>query len=108
MLIFNLKKEWFDKIKRGEKTHEYRDFKRYFEVRLNNLMPNEVVLFRNGYVPNPDKELLTKIKHISVIQDGMQTDLKHNNPVYDIEFELIDPLTDLLDAYKELKGIINE
>lgn len=24
MLIFNLKKEWFDKIKKGEKRHEYR------------------------------------------------------------------------------------
>ena len=24
MLTFNLKKEWFEKIKSGEKTHEYR------------------------------------------------------------------------------------
>lgn len=23
MLVFNLKKEWFEKIKSGEKTHEY-------------------------------------------------------------------------------------
>ena len=27
MLTFNLKKEWFDKIKSGEKTHEYREVK---------------------------------------------------------------------------------
>lgn len=26
---FNLKKEWFYKIKNGEKTHEYREFKPY-------------------------------------------------------------------------------
>ncbi len=25
MLTFNLKKEWFEKIKSGEKTHEYRE-----------------------------------------------------------------------------------
>lgn len=29
MLTFNLKKEWFDKIKSGEKTHEYREVKPY-------------------------------------------------------------------------------
>lgn len=26
MLTFNLKKKWFDKIKNGEKTHEYREY----------------------------------------------------------------------------------
>ena len=30
MLTFNLKKEWFEKIKRGEKTHEYREVKEYW------------------------------------------------------------------------------
>lgn len=29
MLTFNLKKEWFEKIKSGEKTHEYREVKPY-------------------------------------------------------------------------------
>lgn len=27
MLVFSLKKEWFDKIKSGEKTVEYREVK---------------------------------------------------------------------------------
>ena len=27
MLTFNLKKQWFNKIKSGEKTHEYREVK---------------------------------------------------------------------------------
>lgn len=31
MLTFNLKKEWFDKIKTGEKTHEYREVKPYWD-----------------------------------------------------------------------------
>ena len=52
MLTLNLEKKWFDKIKAGQKTHEYRDVKPYFASRLT-------------------------------------TDLKHNNPVYDIEFVLI-------------------
>lgn len=30
MLTFNLKKEWFEKIKSGEKTHEYREVKDYW------------------------------------------------------------------------------
>jgi len=34
MLIFNLKKEWFDKIKSGEKTHEYRLATDYWRKRI--------------------------------------------------------------------------
>lgn len=34
MLTFNLKKEWFKKIKSGEKTHEYREVKPYWDKRL--------------------------------------------------------------------------
>ena len=30
MLTFNLKKEWFEKIKSGEKTHEYREVKDFW------------------------------------------------------------------------------
>ena len=30
MLTFNVKKEWFEKIKSGEKTHEYREYKPYW------------------------------------------------------------------------------
>lgn len=34
MLIFPLKKEWYEKIKRGEKTIEYREVKDYWTIRL--------------------------------------------------------------------------
>lgn len=34
MLVFNLKKKWFDKIKRGEKTHEYREVKDFWTDRF--------------------------------------------------------------------------
>ncbi|CDE59261.1 uncharacterized protein BN657_01508 [Fusobacterium sp. CAG:439] len=36
MLTFNLKKEWFEKIKSGEKTHEYRLANNYWNKRLYN------------------------------------------------------------------------
>ena len=35
MLIFPLKKEWYEKIKSGEKTIEYREVKPYWNLRIN-------------------------------------------------------------------------
>lgn len=37
MLTFNLKKEWFEKIKSGEKTHEYRVMSEYWIRRIHPL-----------------------------------------------------------------------
>ena len=34
MLIFPLKKEWYEKIRRGEKTVEYREVKPYWTKRI--------------------------------------------------------------------------
>lgn len=34
-IVFNLKREWFDKIKSGEKTVEYRESKDYWWRRLS-------------------------------------------------------------------------
>lgn len=36
MLIFPLKKEWYEKIRSGEKTVEYREVKPYWYIRLRN------------------------------------------------------------------------
>ena len=101
MLTFNLKKEWFDKIKSGEKTHEYRVASPYWEARLSYLMDilnpsNQIRLlipccFCLGY-PAKDaigKRLYGDILNISKLQNGLDTDLKTNEPVFDIEFELI-------------------
>ena len=111
MLIFNLKKQWFNKIKSGEKTHEYREVKPYWESRLGNEMGMEencyyaYLVFNNkdvenikntmcclkcGY-PKPtekDKILYGKVKSIRVI-NGKNTDLAIDKDVYDIEFELV-------------------
>ena len=43
MLIFPLKKEWYEKIKSGEKTIEYREVKPYWSKRFwheGELTPN--------------------------------------------------------------------
>lgn len=98
MLIFNLKKEWFDKIKSGEKTHEYREVKPYWTKRIKIKRKNIVLMFGGfplcefvcGYANKDDKDkrLKAKIKSIT-IKNGKNTDLKIDKPVYDIEFELI-------------------
>lgn len=103
MLTFNLKKEWFDKIKSGEKTHEYREVKDYWTVRLQNwfdlreddlkyLQYGKIImedyppfLFRLGYT---NEYLFARMLSLE-IKDGKETDLKLDGPVYDIEFELI-------------------
>lgn len=114
MLIFNLKKQWFDKIKSGEKTHEYRECKPYWQKRiiaqqglfhhLNNnyfaTVTKEGIFTDNlnldcefvcGYANKDDKEkrLKAKIKNISII-NGKNTDLAVDKNVYDIEFELLE------------------
>lgn len=99
MLTFNLKKEWFKKIKSGEKTHEYRErrpywYRRlhYYWYRLKNNLPikDNVICFACGYPKKEDKEkrLYAKIVSVKII-DGKNTDLKINKDVFDIEFELI-------------------
>ena len=113
MLTFNLKREWFDKIKSGEKTHEYRVVKPYWEKRiishqglflhLNNncfasvtkdgIFTDNLNLeceFVCGYASKNDidKRLKAKIKSIKIV-NGKNTDLAIDKVVYDIEFEVI-------------------
>jgi hypothetical protein len=107
MLTFNLKKEWFEKIKRGEKTHEYREVKRYWLKRITKVLDKHAqeytllyndlggrttiyIIFVCGYAPKEDKtkRLKAKLKDIKII-NGKETDLKIDKRVFDIEFELI-------------------
>lgn len=109
MLMFPLKKQWYDKIKSGEKTVEYREVKPFWDKRFwkngypvfidkpyesddeSNVFkkmcePAECV-FQLGY--NPKTRLKAFIKKIEVI-NGKDTDLKIDKPVYAIHFQLID------------------
>lgn len=113
MLTFNLKKEWFEKIKNGEKTHEYRVVKPYWTKRIisqkglffhvNNSCFSDVTqkgeftdnlniecTFVCGYPSKDDKgkRLNAIIKSIKII-NGKNTDVAVDCDVFDIEFELI-------------------
>lgn len=90
MLIFPLKKEWYEKIKSGEKTVEYREVKPYWTSRLYNeigLFPEQTQIiksipckFRFGYTNRYMTATITKIEII----DGKGTDLHIDKPVYAI------------------------
>lgn len=121
MLTFNLKKEWFEKIKSGEKTHEYRIMSKYWNNRFLNLLkksnaivaknilhrsiinglntelyPNFEFYFACGYPKKEDKSKWLKANMIALNTNvnGLETDLKIDKPVYDIEFELIKGVED--------------
>lgn len=100
---------WFDKIEAGLKKHEYRKFSKYWIKRLISdysvdLLPSfsksfvtfgelvyrlyfrpfEFIEFQRAYRKNP-KRMTFKIKHIGLLISGRNTDLKCNDPVFDIE-----------------------
>lgn len=91
MLTFNLKKEWFDKIKSGEKTHEYRKYNKYWTKRLNHIKTPCECIFACGYPKKDDnlRRLKAIITDISLLNNGINTDLRVHEFVWDIEFRLI-------------------
>ena len=84
-----VKGEWFDKIKSGEKTHEYRLANTYWHTRINNLARPAKVRFRRGYAKNADT-MLFDIKSIKIV-DGIHTDLHIHDVVFDIELGEVQP-----------------
>lgn len=113
MLTFNLKKEWFEKIKSGEKTHEYRVMSDYWVARImpelnfnfekmryerplyrftnRGLKVGDSIIFTNGYPSkeNEEKRLMALVTNIKYNVDGRDTDLKVKKLVFDIKFKLI-------------------
>ncbi len=101
MIIFPLKKEWYEKIKSGEKTVDYREVKPYWTKRFwheggsltfntisydyeatKDVFPFPMICkLQLGY--NPKTRLNAIIKKIEVI-DGKDTDLHIDKPVYAI------------------------
>ena len=99
MLIFPLQKEWYKKIRSGEKTIEYREVKPYWTKRIANLTGDKVVQYdgrgrtaqilpdnpfpcvlRLGYTKYKMTAEITKIE----VVDGKDTDLRVDKPVYAI------------------------
>ena len=100
MLIFPVKKEWYEKIKSGEKTIEYREVKPYWTRRLERAEFrggniywdfNKTIFenfsapcfFRLGYTKERLEAWITKIE----VVDGKDTDLHIDKPVYAIHFK---------------------
>lgn len=80
---------WFEEIKSGRKTHEYRKVTEFWEARISKigrlfLSYNDVfVEFQKAYRKNPEK-MTFKIKNITVV-NGLDTDLHCEGDVFDIE-----------------------
>lgn len=106
MFTFNLKKEWFEKIKNRQKTIEYRECKDYWFKRFRKIIEKDLnsqytniseimpytfrnpvyCIFRLGYTKTYLNGKITKIDII----DGMESDLKCKGSVFAIYFELED------------------
>lgn len=100
MLVFPLKKQWYEKIKSGEKTIEYREVKPYWSIRINKeiaspLSPMQKVgeghIFCGRYKEHPcllrlgyTKQYMTAFISEIHIVDGKDTDLAIDEPVYAI------------------------
>lgn len=92
MLTFILKKEWFEKIDRGEKRVEYREVKPYWTKRISNAgwayderqRGKRLCVFRLGYT---DTRIDAYIDRIDIV-DGKESDLHIDKPVYAIHFRL--------------------
>lgn len=87
---------WFEEIKSGRKTHEYRKATSFWKKRLwdseqlfenvvgHNFKPYKFVEFQKAYRKNPERMTFT-IKKIDWLPWGLKTDLHCNEPVFDIE-----------------------
>ena len=77
---------WFEEIKSGRKTHEYRRKNEYWEKRLdwNNIFSKWIpyVQFQKAYRKNPER-MMFKISYIKVV-NGLETDLQCDEKVFDI------------------------
>ncbi len=92
-----IRKIWFEKIKSGEKTHEYRRCCSHWCCKTGISIDKNLVdytgctvnkiRFRCGQITkaaDKEKTMLFEIKSISCI-DGKETDLKYDGLVFDIE-----------------------
>lgn len=88
---------WFEEIKSGRKTHEYRKATPFWYKRLLSytrvvalcnsgyeVIARPQVQFQKAYRKNPERMTFT-IKKIDWLPWGLKTDLHCNEPVFDIE-----------------------
>lgn len=71
---------WFEEIKSGRKTHEYRKLTPFWIKRLTPVGKIEFVEFQKAYRKNAEK-MTFKINYIC-LRDGKNTDLEINHLVF--------------------------
>ncbi|EMA3788857.1 hypothetical protein U2U65_003476 [Vibrio cholerae] len=80
-LHLTLKKKWFELIKSGHKTEEYRKIKPYWDRRLMAGKSFDTITFKNGYAKNAPTftiELKEILSGLGVVEWGAP----ENEPVY--------------------------
>ena len=87
---------WFEEIKSGRKTHEYRKATLFWKKRLCDIerltdkiigysfKPYTLVQFQKAYRKNPER-MTFEIKKIDWLPIGLKTDLHCQESVFDIE-----------------------
>ena len=94
MLIFPLKKEWYEKIKRSEKAVEYREVKTYWIKRIGNAI--QEWNYQNNYASiifesetNEEVKGITKMTFIKkmpcILQNGYNTKTRLKADISKIE-----------------------
>jgi len=90
MITFNLSKNWYNQIKEGNKTHEYREAKEFWAKRFTRLRVNSIVRFALGYPKDKDSDKILYAKVLSIcVINGLKSDLKIDKNVFDIRFKLL-------------------
>jgi hypothetical protein len=71
-LYLTLKKEFFDQIKNGDKTSEFREYKKHWIQKLMNadgsFKTYNLILFQNGYHKNAP-QMTVEFKGIKIIKE---------------------------------------
>lgn len=95
-----MKHHWFDKIKSGEKTVEYREIKKSWAARIyeNGKQAVNLALLSRDY--SRKEQMLFEIEKIEVLTSGLETDLKISKPVYAI---YLGKQLNIVNWYKEQK-----
>jgi len=91
-LILPMKSKYYWMIRKGNKSHEYREAKPYWTSRIRD---QEEIIFKPGYCPSSNWDIKAKIKNISIIKyDDLPEYVKDEfarsdyDNYFDIEFEV--------------------
>lgn len=108
MLHLNLNYKYFDQIKNGSKTHEYRPINHYWEARIHKLLPGDLIKFFRGYTSESVTAEIKQIsyKHIDLIPTAARQALHliyggFGYYYFDIEFKLNHPECKNCPIYKD-------